>query len=69
MLELVINKTWNGLDTSHTQNPVIFRLSSFDETAVEVEIDAPFFNSPSKPPNRVGEFFNLWDYEGTRVHL
>jgi hypothetical protein len=62
-----IKTTWNNEKLDYV--PARFGLSSLtiNQTSfVEVEIVAPYFNN-QKPNATVGEFFNLWDYEGERI--
>lgn len=60
-LSFLIKKTWNNKELEHL--PVQIHLEQYDDNNLLIKIEAPFFDSPSKPCQAPGEFFNLWDFE------
>jgi hypothetical protein len=61
-LEYEIKTTWNNQPIDH--EPIRIKLERNDQSDLNITITAPFFNDPPKPDKKVGDFFNLWDYEG-----
>ncbi|RMZ94708.1 hypothetical protein BpHYR1_018391 [Brachionus plicatilis] len=65
-LNFKIETTWNNETINH--EPVKFTFEpDADSVGLVIKIDAPFFNDPAKPSEKIGEFFNLWDYEVAEV--
>lgn len=63
VMEFRICKTWNGSEIDHT--PVVISLSAADGKGLQVNVKAPFFNSPPAPNSPAGQPCDrLWDYEG-----
>lgn len=60
-MNFLIEKSWNNNDLDHV--PAEISLARVDDSYLEILIRAPYFNSPSKPDQEPGVFFNLWDYE------
>lgn len=72
-VDLLIEKTWNNEKIDHEPIKInLRREKNFKNTVVDnkkedalvIRISGPYFNSPEKPPNKIGEFFSLWEYEG-----
>ncbi len=62
-MEFAIKTTWDNESLKH--EPVKLRLEiSKTSKMIELEIAAPFFNSPSAPCEQPGANFDLWNYEG-----
>ena len=63
LMEFHISKTWNGSEIDHT--PVVISLSGAGDKGLQVNVKAPFFNSPPAPNSPAGQPCDrLWDYEG-----
>ena len=64
MLELLIKSTWDSQQVKHEFIKLTLSQSNSDPNLLNIDIEAPFFNSPEKPNFKPGDFFPLWDYEG-----
>jgi hypothetical protein len=64
--EYEIKSTWNNQPIDH--EPIRIKLERNELNDLNITINAPFFNDPPKPDKKVGDFFNLWDYEGISRH-
>jgi hypothetical protein len=63
-MDFSIETTWNGKQIQHDPVKVQLRICD-NKNALEVCIEAPFFNSPACPSKNIpGEDFDLWNYEG-----
>jgi hypothetical protein len=60
-LNFVIKTTWDNALLKH--NGVEFAFKKQDRDFI-IDIKAPFFADPPAPQQMIGNFFNLWDYEG-----
>lgn len=65
-IKLRIEKTWDDQEIDHDAIEITLKEDANRKDALIIQISAPFFNSPQKPDKNIGEFFNLWDYEGIR---
>ena len=62
-MEFHIFKTWNGSEIDHPS--VVISLSATEGKGLQVDVKAPFFNSPPAPNAAAGQPCDrLWDYEG-----
>lgn len=59
-----IDKTWNNELIVHEHVRLTLQR---ENNNLRVNITAPFFNSPEKPQNKPGDFFDLWNYEGCLI--
>jgi hypothetical protein len=59
-----IKTTWNGNPINHDTIKLVLSQNEQDRNYLDLDITSPFFNSPEEPAFEIGEFFNLWDYEG-----
>jgi hypothetical protein len=59
-----IETTWDNQTLIGNHDPVKISYERNLNEELIVKIRAPYFGSPAKPTEKVGEFFNLWDYEG-----
>lgn len=68
IMEFRISKTWNGSEIDHA--PIVISLSAADGKGLQVNVKAPFFNSPPAPNSAAGQPCDrLWDYEGNDTIL
>ncbi len=62
-MDFSLKTTWNGDNVAH--DPVRLRLKVCEaKRSLEIFIEAPFFNKPSRPLQNPGDDFDLWNYEG-----
>jgi hypothetical protein len=63
--DYLIETTWDNQTLVGNHDPVkISYERNLNEEYLTINIRAPYFGSPAKPSEKIGEFFNLWDYEG-----
>lgn len=62
-----IEKSWDDQKLDHDPIKIVLEKDKNEPEYLIVQIEAPFFKSPNKPENAIGEFFNLWDYEGLQL--
>ena len=65
-IKLRIEKTWDDQEIDHDAIEITLKEDANRKDTLIIQISAPFFNSPQKPNKNIGEFFNLWDYEGIK---
>lgn len=61
---LRVERTWDDREIDHEPVRITLKNEPADPHYMHIIVNAPFFNSPKKPEKCVGEFFNLWDFEG-----
>ena len=67
-MEFQITKTWNGSEINHAS--IFISLSVREGKGLQVDVKAPFFNSPPAPNSPAGQPCDqLWDYEGEGISL
>ena len=61
-MEFQISKTWDGSEIDHAS--IFISLSAREGKGLQVDVKAPFFNSPPAPNSPAGQPCDrLWDYE------